>query len=240
MTLPTHASSSPVATSVQGEEEEEGVVHGSVGWLNRAAVRKRVYAGMTPGQKRQKHVIATKEFVMEGRQWVWEYWNNYKAATCLFSLIGIMVALYTIIVQLGAMGAQQDETLEYWSFCDWTSTVACSPVFGSVYWHGFGLVAPILGSDSWWNLPNGLYAIIYYIAQIILCEKKGPKFVKIQLVLSSLANGLALYLGFAILSRLQMLFCPLAVVQCLLNAAILVANMARWNAIKRVEAAKKN
>ena len=46
------------ASEVQGEGAS--VVKGSVGWMNRSEVRKRVYAGMTPGEKRAKHIITGK------------------------------------------------------------------------------------------------------------------------------------------------------------------------------------
>merc|ERR1719495_477010 len=71
--------------------------------MNRSEVRKRVYAGMQG--KRAKHIITGKELEMEGRQWIWDYWNNYKAATVGLSMFGIVLCLISIVFMLSAKSA---------------------------------------------------------------------------------------------------------------------------------------
>lgn len=36
------------------------------------------------------------------------------------------------------------------------------------YSRGFGLIAPYLGSDSFFNKPNGLYGLLFYTAESLL------------------------------------------------------------------------
>lgn len=243
------------------------VVKGSVGWMNRSEVRKRVYAGMTPGQKRAKHIIAGKEFDMEGRQWIWDYWNNYKAASVFFSMFGIFLCLVSTVFMLSAKGAYIEGRTDYWSFCDWTRGVQCSPVWTSEYAYAFGLISPPTSSSalpeedgddsssslssslpSWISslsiydfilIPNDMYLILFYIAQIVLSEKRGPRFVKYQLALSALALTLALWMASAIIGVLGLLACPMGVVQFGVNSALALANITRWRALRRLEVSKK-
>jgi len=235
------------------------VVKGSVGWMNRSEVRKRVYAGMTPGQKRAKHVIAGKELDMEGRQWIWDYWNNYKAATVGLSMFGIVVCLISIVFMLSAKSAYIGGQKDYWSLCDWTESIRCSPLWTSYYAYGFGLFegfAATAESDadadsSFWTwlttislldflqMPNDLYIMLFYVAQIILSEKRGPKFVKCQLVLSAAAASIAAYLAHALVSVFGLWACPIAVLQFGVNSGVALANVTRWRAIKKLEQSKK-
>jgi len=250
------------ASEVQGEGAS--VVKGSVGWMNRSEVRKRVYAGMTPGEKRAKHIITGKEFDMEGRQWIWEYWNNYKAATVGFSMFGIVVCLASIIFMLSAKGAYIEGRTDHWTLCDWTESVQCSPLWTSRYAYGFGLftdsrtaeemvaeeAAAAVDSSFWtWlttitltdllQMPNELFLMLFYVAQIVLSEKRGPKFVKLQLLLSTAAAAVAAFLAHAIVVVLGLWACPVAVLQFAVNCCIYVANVSRWRAIKRLEQSKK-
>jgi len=48
---------------------------------------------------------AKKELDMEGRQWIWDYWNNYKATTVGFSMFGIVLCLFSIVFMLSAKSA---------------------------------------------------------------------------------------------------------------------------------------
>lgn len=247
------------ATS-KGESEGSSVVRGSVGWMNRSEVRKRVYAGMTPGQKRAKHIITGKEFDMEGRQWLWDYWNNYKAATVGLSMFGIVLCLVSTVFMLSAKGAFLEGRTDHWTWCDWTSSIQCSPLWTSNYAYAFGVVSPSpplsreelaiknLEDDSWISaltsreaiqIPNDIYLIIFYIAQILLSEKRGPKFVKWQLALSAIAAGLGLWLAYAIVFDLGLLACPMACLQFCLNGGIAFANLTRWRALRKLEQSKK-
>jgi len=244
----------------QGQESEgASVVRGSVGWMNRSEVRKRVYAGMTPGQKRAKHVITGKELDMEGRQWIWDYWNNYKAATVGLSMFGIVVCLVSIVFMLSARGAYIDGQRDYWTLCDWTASIRCSPLWTSYYAYGFGLFegfASTAESDadansSFWvwltsitlldflQMPNDLYLMLFYVAQIILSEKRGPKFVKCQLALSAAAASIAAYLAHALVAIFGLWACPIAVLQFGVNCGVALANVTRWRAIKKLEQSKK-
>lgn len=251
------------------EPESSSVVKGSVGWMNRSEVRKRVYAGMTPGQKRAKHVITGKEFDMEGRQWIWDYWNNYKAASVGLSMFGIVLCLLSTIFMLSAKGAHIEGRTDHWTWCDWTEKIRCSPVWTSKYAYAFGLVSPppppespveeaeaLLKEEeeaaeeegSWFpssysvhdfQLPNDMYLLVFYVAQIVLSEKRGPKFVKCQLALSAAATGLALWMAYAIVFVLDLWACPMAITQFCVNGGLALANLTRWRAIKKLEQSKK-
>lgn len=244
------------------ENERSTVVKGSVGWMNRAEVRKRVYAGMTPGQKRAKHIITGKEIDMEGRQWVWDYWNNYKAASVFLSMFGIVLCLVSTIFMLSAKGAFIEGRTEYWTWCDWTEKIQCSPIWTSTYAYAFGLVSPappppppptspiledvveegFLSSYStrdFIRLPNDMYLIIFYVTQIILSEKRGPKFVKYQLALSGVAAALTLWMAHAIVFVLDLWACPMALIQFGVNCGLALSNVTRWRALKRLEVSKK-
>lgn len=41
------------------------------------------------------------------------------------------------------------------------------------YARGFGLVAPLLGSDSFFNKPNGLYGLLFYTIESLLGKWRG-------------------------------------------------------------------
>merc|ERR1719431_2131612 len=130
------------------------VVKGSVGWMNRSEVRKRVYAGMTPGQKRAKHIITGKELDMEGRQWIWDYWNNYKAATVGFSMFGIVLCLFSIVSTLSAKSAYIEGRNDHATLCDWTDAIQCTPLWTSEYAYAFGLLTE-LDSESTSKIEEG-------------------------------------------------------------------------------------
>lgn len=38
----------------------------------------------------------------------------------------------------------------------------------SRYARGFGLIAPIFGTDSFFNKPNGLYGLLFYTIESLL------------------------------------------------------------------------
>ena len=89
------------------------------------------------------------------------------------------------------------------------------------------------------QLPNDMYLMVFYVLQIILSEKRGPKFVKCQLLLSLAALALAGRLAHAILVVLGLWACPMAVLQFSLNSGLALTNVARWKALKRLEQSKK-
>jgi len=234
--------------------------------MNRSEVRKRVYAGMTPGEKRAKHIITGKELSMEGRQWIWDYWNNYKAANVGLSMMGIVVCLVSIVLSLSAKGAFIEGRTEHWSICDWTSKIRCSPLWISEYSYCFGLFdsspsstavednddisssssssylsyfSPEVLFNNLLQLPNDMYLMVFYVLQIVLSEKRGPKFVKCQLFLSTGALALAGRLAHAIVVVLGLWACPMAVLQFAVNSGLALTNVTRWRALKRLEQSKK-
>ena len=151
------------------------------------------------------------------------------------------------------------------TLCDWTTRIQCSPIWTSEYAYTFGLLTSELDSEptsksqqqpevtetSFWRwlasltladlltMPNDLYLMCFYVAQIILSEKKGPKFVKSQLVLSTMALLVAGWMAHAFFFVFNIWFCPIAAAQFGVNCGVAIANVSRWRAIKKLEQSKK-
>ena len=64
--------------------------------------------------------------------------------------------------------------LQQYLFLDISEHISCSKVFTSKYGKGFGIVGPLLGEESPFNVANGLNGIFFYIILAFL----GKRFVK--------------------------------------------------------------
>jgi uncharacterized membrane protein len=81
------------------------------------------------------------------------------------SSIGALLSLYSFYVE---MSAEADENYE--AMCDINEYVSCTKVFTSPYGRGMGLVAPFMGEDSIFNVPNGLLGFVFYAILGGLCK----------------------------------------------------------------------
>ena len=56
---------------------------------------------------------------------------------------------------------------EFTSMCDFIKQVSCSRMYRSIYARGFGFLVPIVGRNSWFNVPNGAVWIALYLLSIV-------------------------------------------------------------------------
>lgn len=83
--------------------------------------------------------------------------TRYSKGIVVSSTIGILLSIYGLHVEISA---QSDD--DYEAMCDISEHVSCTKVFTSEYGRGFGIIGPILGENSFLNLPNPLYGILFY------------------------------------------------------------------------------
>ncbi|CAB4005818.1 Vitamin K epoxide reductase complex subunit 1 1 [Paramuricea clavata] len=90
--------------------------------------------------------------------------RNFRHFLCL---LGIVLSVYALYVEVKKM---QDKS--FTAMCDINAKMSCSKVFSSKYGTGFGLVEPLFGKDSVFNIPNSIYGIAFYIFVFILGKLK--------------------------------------------------------------------
>ncbi|CAK9295999.1 unnamed protein product [Gordionus sp. m RMFG-2023] len=73
----------------------------------------------------------------------------------------------------------------------------------------FGLLQDILGEQHWLILPNPIFAIAFYLFQLVLCEFVNIKTAFLQLFLSILANLATVWLAYILiqLSNVCLKYC---------------------------------
>ncbi|XP_046839559.1 vitamin K epoxide reductase complex subunit 1-like [Xenia sp. Carnegie-2017] len=77
--------------------------------------------------------------------------------------IGVILSFYALYVEL-----KKKNDKSFTALCDINSKMSCSKVFSSKYGTGFGLVEPLFGKDSMFNVPNSIYGITFYALIFIL------------------------------------------------------------------------
>lgn len=141
----------------------------------------------------------------------------------VLGIIGLILSVYTIFVEVSA---HSDKS--YKAMCDISESVSCSKVFLSKYGTGFGLVGPILGEESIFNIPNSIFGIIFY--SLIICislvgnRKQG---LKVLSILSFLSCAMSVYLA-TILYMLQDI-CMVCVSTYIVNFSLFYVSFKRYN-----------
>eukprot|EP00457_Paulinella_chromatophora_P019523 gb/GEZN01021223.1/.p2 GENE.gb/GEZN01021223.1/~~gb/GEZN01021223.1/.p2 ORF type:complete len:100 (-),score=13.47 gb/GEZN01021223.1/:275-574(-) len=74
------------------------------------------------------------------------------------TLAGSALSLYSLYVH-----KQHDLTPGFVAGCDFSATWSCSKVFKSKWGRGFGVLGDLLGKDSVFNQPNGVFGAVYYL-----------------------------------------------------------------------------
>jgi len=74
----------------------------------------------------------------------------------IFALSGLLLSIYAFYVE-----QQKEEDPMYVAACDISAKISCSRIFASEYGHFFSKIG-IIPKDSVLDVPNALYACIFY------------------------------------------------------------------------------
>ncbi|CAF1296261.1 unnamed protein product [Rotaria magnacalcarata] len=136
-------------------------------------------------------------------------------ATVLF-LVGIGLSFYAFYVE-----TRKANDPSYRAACDISERMSCSRVLTSRWGRGFGLFK----SDSIFNLPDALFALIYYCLSLILNRSYRSKTIaRLRVVFSVITNLGSVYLGYIlyfVLHDVCLVCCGMYIVNCI----ILICNL---------------
>lgn len=150
-------------------------------------------------------------------------------ARVMLGIIGLVLSIYTIHVEIQAHADKS-----YKAMCDINEHVSCTKVFMSKYGRGFGLVEPVLGKDSFLNIPNPIFGVLFYGMVIVLSlTRHSQKVMKALTILAGISCIMSVYLA-TILYKLQDT-CVVCISTYLVNFLLLFLSFKRYNELIVVE-----
>jgi vitamin-K-epoxide reductase (warfarin-sensitive) len=119
----------------------------------------------------------------------------YHQSVTILCLVGISLSLYAYYVETRKIS---DPT--YQAACDIGERMSCSRVLTSRWGRGFGL----FHVDSFFNIPDSLFGLIYYCLSLILNRSYTSKIIaRLRVILSLMTNLGSIYLGYILYFILQ-------------------------------------
>ena len=150
---------------------------------------------------------------------VYPWCNSVRNFRTFLCLLGIVLSIYALYVEVKKM---QDKS--FTAMCDFNAKMSCSKVFSSKYGTGFGLVEPLLGKDSIFNIPNSIYGIAFYIFVLILGFFEGKAIAWISMISCVLSCIGCVYLAYILYYILED-FCVVCVSTYGVNALLLALSI---------------
>jgi len=155
--------------------------------------------------------------------------EQYSAGIAIACIIGSALSVYSYYLI-----SRLDEDDEYEALCDFGERLSCTKTLQFESARGFGLVAPLLGSDSFFNKPNGLYGLLYYTIVSLLGLSKHWVPVKAQVVLSILAVSTSIWLLYLAVGLQN--FCVICLTLFLVNIVIVSLAIIRHERLRATPA----
>lgn len=117
----------------------------------------------------------------------------------LFSLFGVLISIYALIVEFNAEANDDFEAL-----CDVNSRMSCSKVFLSEYGKIFSYFG-VFEKDSFLDQPNAVYGVLFYLVFpiIIYFSERLPDLKTILLFLSTFSMILSSFLSYILFGVLE-------------------------------------
>ena len=142
----------------------------------------------------------------------------YQASQGILCVFGVVISAFALFVE-----KSKHEDSSYVALCDLNSWMSCSNVLTSQYSTGFGVVAPILGEESFLNMPNSIYGIVFFTLQFALGLFHNVKVLKLLLQLSVVSILMVIYLASILIFVLKDL-CIVCVSTYVINVLLLFFN----------------
>uniref|UniRef100_T1J6K7 vitamin-K-epoxide reductase (warfarin-sensitive) n=1 Tax=Strigamia maritima TaxID=126957 RepID=T1J6K7_STRMM len=139
-------------------------------------------------------------------------------------MLGLSLSFYAYYVEV-----QKTRNKKYTAFCDISEHVSCSKVFNSKYGTGFGILDKILGKNSLFNQPNGIYGMLFYLIFPIIAYYDSLVILQIGIALFS--NLMSIYLA-AILYFVLYDFCVVCISTYVINAIITALSFKKLSILK--------
>jgi len=112
----------------------------------------------------------------------------YHRCVTILCLVGISLSLYAFYVELRKINDPS-----YRAACDISEGMSCSRVLTSRWGRGFGL----FNSDSFLNIPDSLFGLMYYCLSLILNRPYTSKTIaRLRFIFSILTNLGSIYLSY--------------------------------------------
>lgn len=135
------------------------------------------------------------------------------------AIIGFMLCVYTLHVEISSI-----HDVNYKALCDINEHISCTKVFNSKYGKGFGLVEPIFGKDSPFNLPNPVFGLVFYSLLFILSLCGSSVFIlKLSCLLCLKSCLMSIYLGYILYTMRDT--CVVCITTYIVNFAMLFLNV---------------
>ncbi|XP_065316041.1 vitamin K epoxide reductase complex subunit 1-like protein 1 [Gordionus sp. m RMFG-2023] len=157
--------------------------------------------------------------------------NFYRKLNCFWCFIGLLLCIYTLHVEYSI-----ENQRNYQPFCEINPNINCSHVFMSKWSKSFGLLQDILGEQHWLILPNPIFAIAFYLFQLVLCEFVNIKTAFLQLFLSILANLATVWLAYILIQLSNV--CLVCVSSYLVNLILLYIHIKKYCIFKNIKIVK--
>ncbi|XP_065055149.1 vitamin K epoxide reductase complex subunit 1-like protein 1 [Rhopilema esculentum] len=136
--------------------------------------------------------------------------------TCI---IGVILSLYALHVEIA-----KEKDADFKAMCDISEKMSCSKVFNSKYGTGFGIIGPVLGESSMFNVPNSIYGIAFYLLTMTLGFARSNQTAAKLLVFTSLIACVGcVYLAYILYFILND-FCVVCFITYILNFFLLFLN----------------
>lgn len=140
----------------------------------------------------------------------------YRQLVIFFSLIGIGLSLYAFYIE-----TRKSTDPTYRAACDLSESMSCSRVLTSRWARGFGL----FHSDSIFNIPTSVFALVYYCLSLLFNLSYQSKFIaRLRVFFSILTNCGSIYLGYILYFILQD-FCFVCFGMYIVNLMLLISNL---------------
>ncbi|XP_031629450.1 vitamin K epoxide reductase complex subunit 1-like [Contarinia nasturtii] len=152
--------------------------------------------------------------------------STFIAIACV---IGLALSLNSYYL---AITLEEDDEYEAW--CDISGYSSCTKVLQSEYSSGFGLIAPYLGNDSFLNVSNGIFGLLFYTIELILGFSTSSLTVKAQAVLLFLSNAVLAWLAYVLLFEIQEL-CIICIGLYFTNVIITVLTIVRFRRLQQAK-----
>uniref|UniRef100_A0A6B2E969 vitamin-K-epoxide reductase (warfarin-sensitive) n=1 Tax=Phlebotomus kandelakii TaxID=1109342 RepID=A0A6B2E969_9DIPT len=147
----------------------------------------------------------------------------------LSSLIGLLLSVYSTHVEI-----QLELDNDYEALCDLNEGISCTKVFSSKYGKGFGIIHHVLGEESVFNQPNGLFGIFFYALIALLCFVNDSNVARVQIYLCIVSNIISLYLAYLLYFVLED-FCIVCVSTYVVNGINLYLSVKRYHSLVAIE-----
>uniref|UniRef100_A0A1L8DUT8 vitamin-K-epoxide reductase (warfarin-sensitive) n=1 Tax=Nyssomyia neivai TaxID=330878 RepID=A0A1L8DUT8_9DIPT len=151
--------------------------------------------------------------------------SEFSSTIVVSSVVGLLLSIYTTHVEI-----QLELDNDYEALCDLNERISCTKVFASKYGKGFGIVEHVLGEDSIFNQPNGLFGVFFYVLIALLCFVNDSKVARVQIYLCIVSNVMSLYLAYLLYFILED-FCIVCVSTYIVNGINLFFAVKRYRAI---------